>query len=146
MQTKIRDILEEKGNEVISIQQDSSIDEVVKVMNENHIGAIVVKDGETVVGIVTERDLLKKLLAVHKDPSTTTASDLMTDQLVITTADKTCEDCVAAMTSHTIRHLPVYDGKDLVGIISIGDMIKRIAKDSDNQVHYLQDYIAGPYA
>ncbi len=146
MQTKIKNVLEDKGKEVISIQKDSTIDEVVKVMNENHIGAIVIMDGETVVGIVSERDLLKKLLAVHKDPSTTTAGDIMTDQLVITTIEKTCEECIAAMTSHRVRHLPVYDGKDLVGIISIGDMMKRLARDLDAEVHYLQDYIAGAYS
>ena len=145
MQTKIKDVLEAKGHEVISIQHDATIDEVVRVMNENHIGAIVVVDGETVVGIISERDLLKKLLAVHKDPSTTTAGDIMTDQLVITTIEKTCQECIATMNSHRIRHLPVYEGKDLVGILSIGDLIKHLSKDLDTEVHYLQDYIAGPY-
>jgi len=145
MQTKIKHVLEEKGSEIISIQKNALIDEVVKVMNENHIGAVVVKEGETVVGIVSERDLLKKLLAEHKDPLATTAGDIMTDQLVITTTDKTCEECINVMTSHRVRHLPVYEGKDLVGIISIGDLMKRLAKDRDAKVHYLQDYIAGSY-
>ena len=146
MQTKIKKILEEKGNEIISIQKKSTIDEIVKVMNDNHIGAIVVLDGETVVGIVSERDLLKKFLAENKDPAKTTAGDIMTDRLVITTVENTCEECIVTMTLHHIRHLPVYDGKDLVGIISIGDMMKSLAKDRDTEVHYLQDYIAGPYA
>lgn len=146
MQTKIQNILEEKGNEVISIQKNSTIDEIVKIMNDNHIGAIVVLDGEAVVGIVSERDLLRKFLAENKDPSTTTAGDIMTDRLVIATIGNTCEECIVTMTLHHIRHLPVYDGKDLVGIISIGDLMKSLAKDRDTEVHYLQDYIAGPYA
>ncbi len=146
MQTKIQNILEEKGNEVISIQKNSTIDEIVKIMNDNHIGAIVVLDGEAVVGIVSERDLLRKFLAENKDPSTTTAGDIMTDRLVIATIGNTCEECIVTMTLHHIRHLPVYDGKDLVGIISIGDLMKSLAKDRDSEVHYLQDYIAGPYA
>ena len=146
MQTKIKNILEEKGNEVISIQKKSTIDEIVKIMNDNHIGAIVVMDGDAVVGIVSERDLLRKFLAENKDSSTTTAGDIMTDRLVITTIGNTCEECIVTMTIHHIRHLPVYDGKDLVGIISIGDLMKSLAKDRDTEVHYLQDYIAGPYA
>ena len=146
MQTKIQNILEEKGNEVISIQKKSTIDEIVTIMNDNHIGAIVVLDGEAVVGIVSERDLLRKFLAENKDPSTTTAGDIMTDRLVIATIGNTCEECIVTMTLHHIRHLPVYDGKDLVGIISIGDLMKSLAKDRDSEVHYLQDYIAGPYA
>ncbi len=146
MQTKIQNILEEKGNEVISIQKKSTIDEIVEIMNDNHIGAIVVLDGEAVVGIVSERDLLRKFLAENKDPSTTTAGDIMTDRLVIATIGNTCEECIVTMTLHHIRHLPVYDGKDLVGIISIGDLMKSLAKDRDSEVHYLQDYIAGPYA
>ena len=146
MQTKIKNILEEKGNEVISIQKKSTIDEIVKIMNDNHIGAIVVMDGEAVVGIVSERDLLRKFLAENKDSSTTTAGDIMTDRLVITNIGNTCEECIVTMTIHHIRHLPVYDGKDLVGIISIGDLMKSLAKDRDTEVHYLQDYIAGPYA
>jgi CBS domain-containing protein len=146
MHTKVRDVLANKGREVHCVQHTDTIDDVVVLMNDKHIGAVVVKEGEAVVGILTERDLLKKLLAAHKDPGKTYACQIMTDQMVITTVDHTCEECMAIMTNHRIRHLPVYDGKELVGIISIGDLMKRLVQDRSTEVHYLQDYINGPYA
>lgn len=146
MQSNVRKILEMKGDQIISAQSTTVIDDIVRVMNDNHIGAIVIMEGETVVGILTERDLLKKLLAVHKDPSVVTAGEIMTDQIVIATADRTCEECLTIMLNHHVRHLPVYDGKDLIGIISIGDIMKRLVTDRTTEVEYLQEYIAGPYA
>ena len=146
MHSKIKDILAEKGNEVISVNADTIIDDVVRIMNDNHIGAVVVQDHDTVVGMLTERDLLKKLLAAHKDPSVIVAGDIMTDQIVIATVDRTCEECMSIMLNHRIRHLPVYDGKELVGIISIGDIMNQLANDRTTEVEYLQEYIAGPFA
>jgi CBS domain-containing protein len=146
MQSKVRKVLETKGDQIISAQSTTVIDDIVRVMNDNHIGAVVIKEGETVVGILTERDLLKKLLAAHKDPSVVTAGEIMTDQIVIATADRTCEECMAIMVNHHVRHLPIYDGKELVGIISIGDLMKRLVSDRTTEVEHLQEYIAGPYA
>ena len=146
MQSKIRSILETKDSQIIFAQSADSIDDIVRVMNANHIGAVVIKEGETVVGILTERDLLKKLLALHLDPSVVKAEAIMTDQIVIATADRTCEECMTIMLNHHVRHLPVYDGSALVGIISIGDLMKRLVSDRTTEVQYLQDYIAGPYA
>jgi CBS domain-containing protein len=146
MQTKVRDVLAEKGSEVYSVPHDETIDNVVTLLNERRIGAVIVKEGDTVVGILTERDLLKKFLAEHKDPAKTYACQIMTDQLVITTVDHSCEECMTIMTNHRIRHLPVYDGKELAGIISIGDLMKRLVRDRSTEVNYLQEYISGPYA
>ena len=146
MHSKIRDIITEKGNDVISVQAGSLIDDVVRIMNDNKIGAVIVKEHDTVVGILTERDLLKKLLAAHSDPSVVIAGDIMTDQIVIATVDRTCEECMTIMLNHRVRHLPVYDGKELVGIISIGDIMRRLANDRTTEVEYLQEYIAGPFA
>ena len=146
MQSRVKDVLADKGNEIVAVQRTDLIDEVVHVMNDKHIGAVVVMDGETVVGILTERDLLKKLLAEHKDPSIVQAGDIMTDQLVITTVDRTCEQCMMNMTSHSVRHLPVYDGKEMVGMISMRDLTRRLVRDRTTEVNYLQDYISGPFA
>ncbi len=146
MQSKIRDVLTDKTQDIYCVQRTDTIEDVVTVMNDKRIGAVIVKDGETVVGILTERDLLKKFLAEHKDPAKTYACQIMTDQMVITTVDRSCEDCMTIMTNHRIRHLPVYDGKELVGIISIGDLMKRLVQDRSTEVHYLQDYIHGPFA
>jgi len=145
MQSKIKDVLDDKGKEVVTVQRTDPVDDVVRILNEKHIGAVVVMDGETVVGILTERDLLKKLLAEHKNPATVHAGDIMTDQLVITTTERTCEECLTIMTNHRVRHLPVYEGKELVGILSIGDLTKRLVQDRTAEVNYLQDYISGAY-
>ena len=146
MQSKIRNLLETKDSQIISAQSADTIDDIVRIMNDNHIGAVVIKEGETVVGILTERDLLKKLLATHGDPSTVRACEIMTDQIVIATAERTCEECMTIMLNHHVRHLPVYEGQSLVGMISIGDLMKRLVSDRTTEVEYLQEYIAGPYA
>jgi len=146
MQSKIRNILETKDSQIISAQSADTIDDIVRIMNDNHIGAVVIKEGETVVGILTERDLLKKLLATHRDPSTVRAGEIMTDQIVIATTERTCEECMTIMLNHHVRHLPVYEGQNLVGMISIGDLMKRLVSDRTTEVEYLQEYIAGPYA
>jgi CBS domain-containing protein len=143
MQTKVKDILTKKGGDIITVQKNDSVADVVSILNEKHIGAVIVKDGETVVGILSERDLLKKLLPECKCASEIKAGEIMTDHLVITTVETSIEECMTVMTEKRIRHLPVFDGKDLVGIISIGDLMKNIVQEKSAQVNYLHDYIAG---
>lgn len=143
MQTKVKDILSEKSGDVITVQKNDTVSEAVSILNDKRIGAVIVKDGETVVGILSERDLLKKLLPECKCASEVKVSEIMTDHLVITTVDTSVDECMSVMTEKRIRHLPVFDGKNLVGIISIGDLMKHIVKEKNAQVNYLHDYIAG---
>jgi len=143
MQTKVKDILSQKGSDIITVQKNDAVDKVVSILNDKHIGAVIVKDGETVVGILSERDLLKKLLPECKCASDVITSEIMTDNLVITTVETSIEECMTVMTEKRIRHLPVFDGKDLVGIISIGDLMKHIVQEKAAQINYLHDYIAG---
>ncbi len=146
MQTKVKDILKHKGSDIITVQKNDSVDKIVSILNDKHIGAVIVKDGETVVGILSERDLLKKLLPECKCASEVNAAEIMTDHLVITTVETSIEECMSVMTEKRIRHLPVFDGKDLAGIISIGDLMKHIVQEKSAQVSYLHDYIAGSLA
>jgi len=146
MQTKVKDILKHKGSDIITVQKNDSVDKIVSILNDKHIGAVIVKDGETVVGILSERDLLKKLLPECKCASEVNAAEIMTDHLVITTVETSIEECMSVMTEKRIRHLPVFDGKDLAGIISIGDLMKYIVQEKSAQVSYLHDYIAGSLA
>jgi len=134
MQTKVKDILTKKGGEIITVQKNDSVADVVSILNDKHIGAVIVKDGETVVGILSERDLLKKLLPECKCASEVKAGEIMTDHLVITTVETSIEECMTmtVMTEKRIRHLPVFDGKDLVGIISIGDLMKNIVQEKSS--------------
>ena len=143
MQTKVKDILSEKKGDVITVQKNDTVAEAVNILNDKRIGAVIVKDGETVVGILSERDLLKKLLPECRCVSEVKVGEIMTDNLVITTVDTSVDECMSVMTEKRIRHLPVFDGKDLVGIISIGDLMKHIVKEKNAQVNYLHDYIAG---
>jgi len=143
MQTKVKDILSEKSGDVITVQKNDTVSEAVSILNDKRIGAVIVKDGETVVGILSERDLLKKLLPECRCASEVKVSEIMTDHLVITTVDTSVDECMSVMTEKRIRHLPVFDGKNLVGIISIGDLMKHIVKEKNAQVNYLHDYIAG---
>ena len=143
MQTKVKVLLSKKTRDTITVQKNDSVADVVSILNDKHIGAVIVKDGETVVGILSERDLLEKLLPEHKCASEINAGEIMTDNLVITTVETSVEECMSIMTERRIRHLPVFDGKDLAGIISIGDLMKHIVKEKSAQVGYLHDYIEG---
>ena len=143
MQTKVKDILASKDGSVITVQKNDTVADAVAILNEKRIGAVIVKDGETVVGILSERDLLKKLLPECRCASEVKVGEIMTDNLVITTVDTPVDECMSVMTEKRIRHLPVFEGKDLVGVISIGDLMKHIVKEKTAQVSYLHDYIAG---
>ena len=146
MQTKVKDILKHKGSDIIAVQKNDSVDKIISILNDKHIGAVIVKEGETVVGILSERDLLKKLLPECKCASEVNAGEIMTDHLFITTVETSIEECMSIMTGKRIRHLPAFDGKDLAGIISIGDLMKYIVQEKSAQVNYLHDYIAGSLA
>lgn len=134
-------ILKVKGNKVISVSPDMMVRDVLQIMSEKNIGAIVVVDNEKLVGIFSERDYARKLALKDKSSKTTPISEVMSSNLVTVKPDTSIDDCMVLMTDKHVRHLPVVDNDKLVGVISIGDLVKHIIEDQKATIENLKHYI-----
>jgi CBS domain-containing protein len=137
----VKDILDEKGHEVLEIEADASVFEAVKRMVDEGVGSLLVMDGGNVAGIFTERDYLRRMTLEGRNDKETSVRDVMSSPLVVVTPQHTIDECMAMMTDRRIRHLPVVDGGDVVGIVSIGDVVKFKSKQQSFEIKYLTDYI-----
>ena len=142
MDTKIQTLLDRKGHEVYSIQADQTVYEAITEMDAKHVGGLIVMDGEEVVGIITERDYLRKVILRDRSSKETTVETIMTRNLVSITPDHTIEDAMKLVTEKRCRHLPVFKDGQLDGILSIGDLVKAIIANQEFEIHILQDYIS----
>ena len=144
----IADILKQKNNEIYSIQSGSKICDAIDKLNNKKIGALLVKDeNDKIAGILTERDILTKACQKRANNDETLVSQVMTprERLIIGTAKDTVSYVMHVMTNKKIRHLPIYDDDKIVGIISIGDVIKTIMDQSEEEVKLLKEHIKNPY-
>jgi CBS domain-containing protein len=137
----VKQILDAKGREVWTIQPEASVFEAIQLMAEKKVGALVVVDGDKPVGIISERDYARKVILKGKSSHETPIRDIMTTDVVCTRLDQTVEECMALVTEKRIRHLPVLDGEQLVGIISIGDLVKTIIAEQQFMIEQLEHYI-----
>lgn len=140
---KARDILRRKGSQVISISPQSSVLDALKLMAEKNVGGVLVMEGEKLVGIFTERDYARKIILKGKTSAESKISEVMVSNLITITPDNDIADCMRLMTSKTIRHLPVIEDGKLVGLISIGDVVKTIIEEQQDTIGHLEQYIAG---
>jgi CBS domain-containing protein len=140
----VLDILIRKGNEIHSIHPAASVMEAVQNMNTHGVGALVVMKDDTVVGMFTERDVLRRVLAEQRRPDQVMIADVMTAEVICCSADTDITDASQIMQSRRIRHLPVCgnDGR-IIGMVSIGDLNAFYASHQEQTIHYLQDYIYG---
>ena len=142
--TTVVDILKTKVDLAVhTIGPAATVFDAVKLMTEKNIGALVVVDRDKVIGIVTERDVARKVVLLARSPKETPLSDIMTIQVMIVPPQRTSEECMALMTEHRLRHLPVMDGGSLTGLISIGDLVKDILSEQKFIIEQLEHYIAG---
>jgi CBS domain-containing protein len=139
----VSQLLQMKGNEVWSIGPDALVIEALKLMAEKGIGALVVLEAGQVVGILSERDYARKVSLQGKSSKTTPVRQIMTEKVVYVRPDQTVEDCMALMTNKRIRHLPVLDGNQLAGVISIGDVVKAVISEQEFIIAQLENYITG---
>jgi CBS domain-containing protein len=119
----VRDILARKGSETVTAAQNLTVLEAAQLMNARGIGALLILDGGELVGIFTERDVMRRVVAEQRDPARTTIGEVMTRHLVTTRAEITVEECASQMTARRIRHLPVIGETGLAGVITIGDLL-----------------------
>lgn len=138
----VRQLLEAKSPTIHAIRPEAPVLDAIRLMAEAHIGAVLVMDGPRLVGIVSERDYARKVVLQGRSSSDTPVSEIMTPNVLTTWSLDTSDRCMQTMTEHRIRHLPVIDGDEVVGIVSIGDLVKAVIEDQQAELESLQRYIA----
>ena len=141
--TTVAHILKTKGSAVSSVNPSIMVRDALRIMAEKNIGAIVVMENDKLVGIFSERDYARKIILKDKSSKTTPISEIMTGDLITITPNTNIDDCMVIMTEKHIRHLPVLEGEKLVGVISIGDLVKFIIEDQKIRIQNLESYISG---
>ncbi|MDQ7008406.1 MAG: CBS domain-containing protein [Acidobacteriota bacterium] len=144
---KASSILERKGREVYTIGPQEKVIDAIRLMVDKNVGSLLVMDGSEILGILTERDYLSRVVLQGRTSRETPVSEIMTgaEKIVFVDPDASVEECMAVMTEKRVRHLPVMDNGKLAGVISIGDLVRQISRDRKAQVQYLTDYIVGKY-
>ena len=138
---KIKEVLDSKGRDVLSIAPDTSIYEAVTLMAERGVGALLVMEGDSLVGLVGERDCAWKVMLEDRSPRQTEVKQIMTKNILCVEPGQTVEEGMALMTDKRIRHLPVVNGDRVEGIISIGDLVKAIIADQQFVIEQLEHYV-----
>jgi CBS domain-containing protein len=141
----ISDILKNKGGTVHTIEAAETVFEAIRKMSENNVGSLLVMDGEDVCGIITERDYLRRIALEGRTSRNTPVREVMTEKVICAPLECDAEECLALMTEKRIRHLPIVEGERLVGIVSIGDLVKHRLQRQEYKIAYLTDYITGKY-
>ena len=141
---QVSDILATKGSTVLEIDCESTVFDAVSKMVDGNVGSLLVTEGGRLVGIVTERDYLRRVAIVGRDERTTPVREIMSAPIVYTTPESSIEECMAVMTERRIRHLPVLDeSRDVLGVVSIGDLVKFQTREQSSQIKFLEEYISG---
>ena len=143
MQTIIRDLLKSKGHDIWSISQNATVLETLKLLAEKDIGALIVMEGERLAGIISERDFARSIAKSEKCLIHAEVKDYMTKEVITISPDKNIQDCMVLMTREHIRHLPVVENDRIVGMISIGDVVKIMIADAESKIANLEDFIEG---
>ena len=142
---QVAEILEDKGRSVLSIDQSATVFEAIKLMVERNVGSIIVTDKGSIAGILTERDYLRRIVLKGRTSKTTHVTEVMSAKLICVDPGRPVDECMAIMTQQRIRHLPVMEGGELVGLVSIGDLVKSLSQEREIEIQYLTDYITGKY-
>lgn len=138
----VRHLLDIKGREVISITEEASVLDAIRLMADRSIGSLLVMDGDTLKGIVTERDYARKVIVKGRSSKTTQIREIMTTEVYTADTNQTVKDCMTVMTEKRIRHLPVVENDEVLGMISIGDLVRAIIADQQEEIEQLAQYIS----
>jgi CBS domain-containing protein len=138
---RLAEILEDKGGEVFRIDADATVFDAVQRMVEESIGSLLVTEGGEITGIFTERDFLRRVAVRELDARETRVREVMSSPLVVVTPETPIDECMAVMTDRRIRHLPVVNDGDVIGLVSIGDLVKFRSQQQSFEIQYLTNYI-----
>jgi CBS domain-containing protein len=140
--SQLREILQAKGSTVYQIDGEATVFDAIRRMVEANIGALLVSERGAIVGIVTERDYLRRVTLEGRTDRETRVREIMTSPLVTVTPQTTVDECMTLMTERRIRHAPVLEDGEVVGVVSIGDLVKFVSREQSHQIQYLTDYIS----
>ena len=143
MITHARQLLNDKGHEIHSVSPETMVYDAIKLMTEVKVGALLVMENNKLVGIISERDYTRKVILENRSSKETPVRDIMTIDVITVTPDQSVEDCMKIMSEHHIRHLPVADNGQAIGIISTMDVVKNIISEKESVIKQLEHYIAG---
>ena len=139
----VKQLLESKDSGVISIVATASVLDAIKLMADKAIGSLPVMDGDSLQGIVTERDYARKVIIKGRSSRSTEVGEIMTVDVITASPDQTVSHCMSVMTERRIRHLPVVENDKVVGMVSIGDLVQAIIADQQEEIEQLEQYISG---
>lgn len=139
----VNQLLDSKGKNVWSVEPDTPVFHALELMAEKNCGAVLVRKGERLVGILSERDYARKVMLKGKSSKDIPVKSIMSTKVVCIRPDQSIDDCMALMTDKRIRHLPVLENDKLVGVISIGDVVKAVISEQEFIIHQLENYITG---
>jgi CBS domain-containing protein len=140
---QVKHLLAEKGSEVYSVGPDEPVLNAIRTMADRYIGALLVMRGDELVGIVSERDYARKVILKGRHSDATPVSDIMSPNVLTVGPEDTVDTCMRLCTDRRVRHLPVVDHRKVVGVVSIGDLVKALISEQSTQIEQLQRYIAG---
>jgi CBS domain-containing protein len=143
MQKTVGQLLDAKGSETWTIGPDASVYEALQMLADKNVGALVVVENDGVCGIISERDYARKIILLARDSRETKVSEIMTAKVRTVTRAQSVSECMTSMTDHHIRHLPVVEGGRLVGLISVGDVVKAVMAEQAFLIQQLEQYITG---
>ena len=139
----VRDMIRKKGSEVFTIAPEANVLDALEMMAKHNIGVLLVMSGEDQVGILSERDCSRKVELMGRDARDTKVSEIMTSDVVTVDCSQPLEECMSLMIDRNIRHLPVYDGKELMGLLSVRDVLKEVIEVQQMMLSELERYITG---
>ena len=139
----VSEILNQKGSNAWSISPNATVFEAIQMLADKNVGALLVTEGDKLVGIISERDYTRKVVLKGRSSRDTAVKEILSGRVIHVQPSQTIEECMRLMTGHHIRHLPVLDGEKIVGVVSIGDLVNWIISAQSSTIQQLQTYIAG---
>jgi CBS domain-containing protein len=139
--THVRHLLDRKGRALYSVKPDDPVLEAIRLMAEHHVGALLVMDGARLAGIVSERDYARKIILKGRSSADTPVSQIMSTPVLTVVPQSSVQECMELMTEHRVRHLPVVESGRVIGVVSIGDLVKAVIQDQQETIEQLESYI-----